>query len=336
MSLTKDEIHSCVYCIKDAKGQPPCLANNNLAREKNHPLLRVVTAGDRNGVKWPCYFHADWREIAPSLAGQRPSGDGTVHDSDLAMTAYRDAASQQWLATLKRDTVAYAETYGASSHHSPNRVEAARSEACARAVGYVTNGQKTLYSGFYTLLYASHRTNRFQNWTEALAKYNDCAGMLVSFTHSKWGFNTYGGGGAFDISLGDVLVNSPQGATVTLAYAGIGAGLSTPKFKKIPKSIGSGGPNRFTTSGIVYQNMEVFGSAEPKTDDFNGFCLFFNASVAAGAGFGDEGASVGFGRDATYILINPLRPRILIMMQGNTAGWNAGAGIYLGYIYVAG
>ena len=59
MSLTKDEIHSCVYCIKDAKGQPPCLANNNLAREKNHPLLRVVTAGDRNGVKWPCYFHAD-------------------------------------------------------------------------------------------------------------------------------------------------------------------------------------------------------------------------------------------------------------------------------------
>ena len=230
MPLAKQEIAACTYCMKDANGKSPCVSANRYAQQNHRPVLRVTMAGD---VKWPCYFHADWHEVAPLLLGQLPGGDGRYHQSDLALMPYPDTESRTWMKTLKEDTATYV------NRTPPHDVEVARSELCARAVRYVTAGEKATYiDGSRALLYASHRGGRYQSWLDALKEYADCKGMLVSFIRSKWELDTYGGGGAFNIALGDMIVKSPTGGPATLAYGAIGPGLSTPKMKKIPASVG--------------------------------------------------------------------------------------------------
>jgi len=267
-------------------------------------------------VKWPCYFHADWPEIAPLLLGNPTS------------VAF-DRPSQPWLEILKRDVTTYA------GSHAPFGVEAAKSEGCARAVGYATAGGKTTYltdGSQSALLYGNSRGGRYKAWVEGLNTYTNSGGSLFVPAESKWKFVTYGGGGAGEgvgFLGGDIVVKSPEGVQVCLAYGGLGPAVSTPKFGKIPKSRGSGGPNSFETHGNAY----IFGSSgEPTVNDLSGFCLIFSGSAAVGAGLLSDGA--GLGQDVTVLLILGMpKPVIAFPMRGHTAGLNAGAGIYFGYVH---
>ena len=87
---------------------------------------------------------------------------------------------------------------------------------------------------------------------------------------------------------------------------------------------------------------EVFDSAERAPGDLNGLCPLLSGSIAAGWGFGDDeatSANLGAGRDWTFLVIFkgflPPRPSVAFLMEGDTAGLNADAGVYHGYAYVA-
>ncbi|MGA3019380.1 MAG: hypothetical protein ABSF62_19820 [Bryobacteraceae bacterium] len=345
MPMKPEEIKACVSCMEESKHEPPCLENNHLATTRGQPLLRVYSLNDRKPVKWPCYFHAHWEELAPALVNQIPPKEGDLsqqpdysafHQNDLTIAAYPDRASQQWFPTIQKDTIAYAEgnVNGSSNHRSPARVKVAMSPACAASVGYVTEGSKTSYNRTFALLHASQRGSRLSEWQGALARYHKFLGVLPPWTEAKWAINksadgnpfiTYGGGGAgagVGFNAGDIVFWTPDNQRAYLGYFGIGPSLSSPKYKSLPASKGSGAPNPFPTKGRMYYNMTVYGSSGiPPMEAFTGFCVFFNAAAA----------TVG-GVDATCVLINPTNPTALIEMAGLTTGWNLGAGGYLGYI----
>jgi hypothetical protein len=257
------------------------------------------------------------------LLGMSPSG----RQGGAIVTAF-DRPSTPWLEILKKDTAFYS-----NSADSGQILKNAQSAECAMKVGYTTEGGKTTYKTGGTksaLLFANNRGGRYKRWLDGLNTYTNTGASFFCPAESKWQFVTYGGGGALAFVGGDVVVKSPEGKNVYLAYGGIGPALSTPKFKMIPKSKGAGGPNSFETHGCAY----IFGPAEPRREDLSGFCLILNAAAAVGAGLLQDGA--GLGHDFTIMVILgllPPRPVIAFPMRGHTAGFSAGFGGYLGYVH---
>ena len=194
MPLDKQGITACLACTKRASGDPPCLGNNKFALENHHPSLRFE---NQIYVEWPCYFHADWYELAPLLLGQNP-GDGKYNASDFQLSAYPGGLNRQYLQGLKDGVAEWARTNCTESTSSPTTLKRVREEACQNSpqVNYTTARLEPRLNGDTAVLLASHRDGRYKSWLDSLQTYaNQKMSSSCSPVESKWKFKTYGGAG---------------------------------------------------------------------------------------------------------------------------------------------
>ena len=339
MAMTEEEVSACSSCISDNKGFPPCLAPNERAHAKGHPIVTFVSIASTT-IKWPCYFHADWNFLAPLLIGRAPKDKETEHyeDSDLRLTANPEGSSQIFLKMMSEGL------HSLVGSKSSEALTLARGEFGRRAAEYYVNGNQALFRGQFAVLYSSHRDDRFRTWVKTLERFHRCQVPMLPLEQSSWNFTTYGSGGAMGVNGGHIVLQILQNATKNLYYAGYGvsasplpkiaAGKFSPKtIKRLDKSQVAGGPTSFTTVGMVLKNTMVYaGTAEPTTFDMSGFCLIASASAAAAAGLSGSGPWLGMGGDISLVMVLP-RLNVIFAMAGKTSLLSLpNAGIYFGFI----
>jgi len=91
---------------EEGSGDPPAWATTSLPWRTT---TRRCGFENQIYVEWPCYFHADWYELAPLLLGQNP-GDGKYNASDFQLSAYPGGLNRQYLQGLKDGVAEWART----------------------------------------------------------------------------------------------------------------------------------------------------------------------------------------------------------------------------------
>ncbi len=286
----------CRPCIDKNHQQPPCVPAHHKAI--NLPCIRVIPVSDAGQ---PCFFHADWQELAPMLLHGRYEPYDTLSRTTLTIMAEH----------LKK----YVGTDAPNSALTPS---------AAQDVGYQKYGDRVLQWGRYLIIRAIPRDSAYNRFLAACNLHITTAGADPQFLLSRWrvaGSAGAGGGGKLGIGGGTLTLESPGGAQYNYKFGGVGPSWGLPKLPALTKSV-SGSKASYFSKGFIMKNPLVYGFDEIRdAADFNGPVVWGDASIAAIGGF-----------SGTVMIVGGPVFRAVIPIAGIISGITGSASVYAGYL----
>ena len=294
-------VEMCGECVAKNNERPPCIPTHQELDKTHRACLQVI---DVKKAARLCVFRTEWEELAPLLL----SGNYQPFNG-LSMAKLQEMTRNLHAYLGKDRFMKYAlSPEAAASCYYPKRGNQAALLEDKYLIIQALPGGGHYYAAFLKALNL--------NVTEA--------GTEPKFMLSEWrckGSRGIGGGlGKLSVSGGIITLLDPHGIKREFKFEGGGKSVGIPK---IPLGANWSDAD-FASRGFLIKNPVVVGFRELMPNDFVGYCVWADASIAAVGGYSITLMFVG------APLVRAVIP-IAGMIAGLTAGGSGNAGTMTPY-----